>query len=249
MSGRFSSRRFRRRALWSGVGVLVVVGAVAGAIAIGNTGKSYDTPINANGKAWTFKPPPTTRLAAHDLEVVDLVASRFIQTAVVRKHLGRAWELLAPEMRRGQTRQEFVSGNNNVVPFDAVGIAAWHTAYMYPNDVGFDIALIGSRTNTFAGKTFTIELKRYPQHPKRWLVASWVPRGVGGVGQVKSLAAAPEQQLKPAVSAKWLAVPGVFFGGVLLAFAIWALLSTVRQRRTARHYAELLGQTTRPRGW
>jgi hypothetical protein len=32
-------------------------------------------------------------------------SSRFVRTAVRREHLDRAWDMLAPEMKAGQTRR------------------------------------------------------------------------------------------------------------------------------------------------
>ena len=49
--------------------------------------------------------------------------------------------------------------------------------------------VVGSKTSDWAGKTFTIELKRHHSHPGAWLVASWVPKGIGGAGQIRSVAA------------------------------------------------------------
>ena len=51
--------------------------------------------------------------------------------------------------------------------------------------------MVGDKHSDWAGKTFTIELKRYKAHPHNWLVAAWVPKGIGGAGQVKSVASAP----------------------------------------------------------
>src|SRR5258708_7116918 len=185
MGGRLSSHRFRRRLFWAGA-LAVIAGAITAAVVIGNTGKSVATPINESEPAWVNHPQTKSSLTRADRAQIVAVAGRFVRTAVIRKHLDSAWEMLGPEMRAGQTRKDWDTGNNNVVPFDAVGILAWKIDYTYHNDIGIDMALLGSKRSTFAGKTFTIELKRYPEQPHRWLVASWVPRGVGGAGQVKA---------------------------------------------------------------
>ena len=105
-----------------------------------------------------------------------------------------------------------------------------------------DLGVVGAKTSDWAGKTFTLELKRYPSHPHSWLVASWVPKGIGGAGQVKSVAKVPP--LPPpaaALSAKWLVLPVAILGFLGLTLLVWALGGAVRHRRAAKRYARLLG--------
>ena len=175
MPGRLSSPRLRRRLIWGGGSLLVVGGVIVASIAVGNTGKSFQTPVDTNAKAWVSSTPQAVTLKPSDRRTVLDVTSRFIRTAVARKHLDSAWDLLGPEMKAGQTRASWDTGNNNVVPFNAVGVATWDLLYSYRNDIGLDVALIGAPHSNWAGKTFTIELKRYPSDPEHWLVASWAP--------------------------------------------------------------------------
>jgi hypothetical protein len=147
--------------------------------------------------------------------------------------------MLGPEMKAGQTRKSWDSGFNNVVPFPAVGIATWDILYSYEGDVAMDLAVVGDRHSDFAGKTFTLELKR--SKPHRWLVAAWVPKGVGGRGQIRSVASRPVPPPPTAtLSPKWLLVPFVFLALLVLALVGWGVRNVVRQRRAARRYAELL---------
>ena len=100
-----------------------------------------------------------------------------------------------------------------MIPFPAVGIATWDILYAYKGDVAIDLGVVGDKHSDWAGKTFTIELKRYKGHGSDWLVASWVPKGIGGAGQVKSVASQPP--LKPPTApldAKWLLLPMSIFG-------------------------------------
>jgi len=242
MPGGLSSPRVRRRLAWAGGLIGVVTGIVVAAVMIGNTGKSFETPIDTNAKAWVSTEPQSVTLTAKERRSVLQTTTRFIGTAVVRKHLDSAWGLLGPEMKAGQTRASFDTGNNNVVPFDAVGIATWDVLYSYRDDVGLDVALIGSPKGNWAGKTFTIELKRYPAHPKQWLVASWAPRGVGGAGQMRDYAKQfPAATVRSPLPARWLLAPV----GLVVAFAIgligWGISSRIRYRRAVRRYENLLG--------
>jgi hypothetical protein len=244
MRGRLSSPRFRRRLAWSAGSLTVVAAAVVGAILVGNTGRSNRTPL-IDKPAWVYKEPARMNLTAADRRELFATASRFIRTAVARKHLDSAWDMLGPEMKAGQTRKSWDTGYNNVIPFPAVGIATWDILYAYKGDVALDLGVIGAKTSDWAGKTFTLELKRYPSHPHAWLVASWTPKGIGGAGQVKSVAKLPPlPPPKASLSAKWLFLPlGIvgFLGVVLLT---WALRGAVKQRRAAKRYARLLGYSS-----
>jgi hypothetical protein len=220
----------------------VVAGAVAASIAIGNTGRSTATPIDTSAKAWVSPRHVSVTLSAADRRAVFRTSLAFIRTAVARKHLDSAWELLGPEMRAGQTRASFDTGNNNVVPFPAVGIATWDVLYSYRDDVSLDFALVGSKKSEWAGKTFTIELKRSHAKPRRWLVASWVPRGVGGAGQIRDYQTLfPPTTAHSPLDARWLLAPAVVIVAMLLALIGWGVRSKLKYRRAVRRYQELLG--------
>jgi hypothetical protein len=244
MSGRLSSPRFRRRLYWS-TGALGVLSAVTvAAILIGNTGKKNPTKLS-NQPAWVYKEPQRSELTAADRRELFAIATRFIKTAVARKHLDRAWGMLGPEMRAGQTRKSWDTGFNNVVPFPAVGIASWNILYSYKGDVALDLAVVGAKSSDWAGKTFTIELKRYPAHPRDWLVAAWVPKGVGGSKQIKSVAAQPVPPPPKAVlGVEWLLTPFVILGSLLLGLAAWGVRTHLQQRRSAKRFAEALGYSS-----
>jgi hypothetical protein len=244
MSGRLSSPRFRRRLFWSIGSVGVLAAVTAAAIVIGNTGKKNETPLS-DKPAWVYREPQKSALTAADRRKLFATATRFIKTAVARKHLDRAWGMLGPEMRAGQTRKSWDTGFNNVIPFPAVGIAGWNVLYSYKGDVALDLAVIGAKSSDWAGKTFTIELKRYPSHPHDWLVAAWVPKGVGGAQQVKSVAAQPVPPPPKAVlGAEWLLAPLVILGSALLSIAGWGLRTHIKQRRSAKRFAEALGYSS-----
>jgi hypothetical protein len=220
----------------------VTTGVAVATVAIGNRGTSFETPIDTNAKAWVSTEPQSVTLSAKDRRDLLKTTTRFVSTAVVRKHLDSAWELLGPEMRAGQTRASFDTGNNNVVPFDAVAIATWDILYSYQDDVGLDVALVGSPKGNWAGKTFTIELKRYPANPKQWLVASWTPRGVGGAGQMRDYAKQfPAATVRSPLSARWLLAPVGLVGAFAIGLIGWGVWSRVRYRRAVRRYESLLG--------
>jgi hypothetical protein len=241
MAGRLSSPRFRRRLFWT-VGSLAVLGGVAiGGVMVGNTGRSNATPL-IDKPAWVYREPARMQLTSSDRRELFEIASQFIRTAVARKHLDTAWNMLGPEMKAGQTRKSWDTGNNNVIPFPAVGIANWSILYAYRNDVAIDLGVIGDPHSDWAGKTFTIELKRYDSQPRNWLVASWVPKGIGGAGQIKSVAAVPPPPPDvAAVSSRWLLAPLGILAALVFGLGGWGIMSLIRQRRAAKRYAKLLG--------
>lgn len=244
MKGRLSSPRFRRRLAWSAGSLTVVAAVLVGAIIVGNTGRSNETPL-IDKPAWVYKEPANMTLTAADRRALFATASRFIRTAVARKHLDSAWEMLGPEMKAGQTRKSWDTGVNNVIPFPAVGIANWNILYSYEGDVAIDLGVVGAKNSDWAGKTFTLELKHYPSHPHDWLVASWVPKGIGGAGQVKSVAKAPPlPPVKATLSPEWLLLPVGIVGFLLALLLAWAIRSAIRSRRAAKRYARLLGYSS-----
>ena len=247
MKGRLSSPRFRRRLLWVGGSTCATALIVYVAVYYANTGRSNATPIDKTKKAWVYKAPAHMSLTRSDRLDLFNTSTRFIRTAVVRKHLDSAWDMLGPEMKAGQTRKSWDTGFNNVVPFNADGIQAWDILYAYDGDVALDLSLVsrgkGKDKRTWAGKTFTLELKHYPGHSHRWLVASWVPKGVGGGGTLSPnrRSGPPPPAFRAQVSAKWLFVPAVFLASLLLVLVLSAVRAVVRARRASRRYAEALG--------
>jgi hypothetical protein len=209
-----------------------------------NTGRSNATPLDKTKKAWVYTAPAHMRLSKKDRLELFATSSRFVRTAVTRKRLDDAWDMLGPEMKAGQTRKSWDSGFNNVVPFKADGIEAWDILYAYQGDVALDLSLVAGRrsADSWAGKTFTLELKRDPSS-HRWLVASWVPKGVGGGGTLS-----PNRRSGPVppsvtkhISSRFLFLPGVFLGGLLLVLGVAGVNSVLRTRRASRRYAEALG--------
>jgi hypothetical protein len=250
MTGRLASHRFRKRVAWA-TGIVGVLSAiVVGAILIGNTGKSNQTPLS-NKPTWVYHEPKAHNLTREERVELFTTSTHFIRTAVARKQLDEAWELLGPEMRTGQTRKEWDTGTNNVVPFPVAGIATWGILYSYENDVALNFALVSKPGNDIVGKTFTIELKRYPGRGSRWLVASWVPNGVSGAGQSRSAAAAAQSDPGPRapLSAAWLLVPLSILGLIVLVPIALAIRSFLVHRRASRRYASELAayrSTSRP---
>ncbi len=210
-----------------------------------NTGRSNATPL-IDKPATVYRFPARMHLTKQDRDELFAVTSRFVMTAVRRKHLDAAWAMLGPEMRVGQTRRSWDTGFNNVVPFKADGIGLFTILYAYQNDVAVDTGLVSGRGNGWAAKTFTIELKRYPGDAREWRVASWVPKGIGGGGTLSPSrrAGPPPPPFHSKLSARWLMAPLVFFALLIVSLTAWGLGGTIRARRAARRYAKALGYSS-----
>ena len=93
MTGRLPSPRFRRRLFWgSGCGA-VLAGIAIGAVLVGNTGRSNETPL-FDRPAQVYHEPAKMQLTNADRRELFETASQFIKTAVARKHLDSAWNML-----------------------------------------------------------------------------------------------------------------------------------------------------------
>lgn len=248
LSAALASPRRRRRLAWVS-GALVLAGGVsAGAYFVGNTGQSIATPTSATPPLVYHAPQPT-RLTEADRQQLMKIVTEFLTTAVRRQNLDESWALLGPDMRAGQTRASWDSGNNTVVPFAAIGIAAWQIDYAYRNDVGIDVAVLGKPSSGWRIKTFTIELKQYPFAPHRWLVAAWVPKGIGGyrTSVPPSEAAAPVTSTGRRLPLFFALAPIGLVGIGVVALGCAGVWHSLRGRRKARRLAAALGQTSSSR--
>ena len=215
---------------------------VVAAVRVGNTGKSDEAPL-VDKPAWVYRQPKVRALTGGDRAVVLETMTRFVQTAVARKNLDSAWPLLGPALRAGMTRKEWDSGFNTVVPYRSLGIAALDTLYTYDGDVAFDVSLLGAKSEDAIAKTFTIELTRDPKRPSRWLVASWVPKGVSSPEVSRSERRKPQlpAEVTAPTSSRWLfIVPLAVLSLALLVPLVVGIRSFVANRRAARRYEQEL---------
>jgi hypothetical protein len=211
---------------WS-LGVAAAAAALA-AVALGmrNT-PDFPQQNLVDEPAQVVPQPRLARLSRADALVVFETSSRFVRTAVAQRELDAAYDLVGPELRGGMSRSEWAKGANPVVPFPAVGIANWAVAYSYRDDVALDVSLVAKPGSDTIGKTFRIELKRAARTAP-WRVVAWLPNGVSGPGNVRSIArrqaaaAAAAEQAGPTLGAWWLLFPASLFSLVfLLPLLLW----------------------------
>jgi hypothetical protein len=153
------------------VAVVVVGGAIAAGIIWSNTGKSTATPLTNQPAVDVSKVPPTVKLTPGATQV----ARKFIQTAVARKHLAQAYDLVTEQIRQGQSLTSWNTGNIAVVPYpvDAIKYAPMKIDFSYPKEAQIEVALLPKPGANVRGQLFIMDLVK---QKGKWLVNSWVPR-------------------------------------------------------------------------
>src|SRR5207244_10735819 len=81
--------------------------------------------------------PKTGRPTVSDKAAALAVASRFIDTAVARKDVDRAWGLVTPTLRAGYTRKQWDTGDLPGIPPFPVASARWSLQFSDAKGVGF----------------------------------------------------------------------------------------------------------------
>jgi hypothetical protein len=108
------------------------------------------------------------------------VARRFVQTAVARKHLAEAYDLVGPNLRGNLTLEQWLTGNIPVIPYplETLQFAPFKIDYSNTTDALLEVALLPKDGSGVKGQIFFLGLKKVGAGGKeRWVVDSWVPRG------------------------------------------------------------------------
>jgi hypothetical protein len=100
----------------------------------------------------------------------------FVRAVVLRTDLARGWELAAPALRVGLTRQEWLTGAIPVVPFPAreFARASFKVVRSRQRDVLLGVYIVSKNPAAVSSLDFLIELVPVQN---RWLVSYWAPRG------------------------------------------------------------------------
>ena len=240
-----ASPRFRRRSLLALALLALAGGLIAVAVGMQNT-PDFPKQRLVDRPAKRIATPHPQALTRAESAAVWATTNRFIRTAVARRQLPRAYDLVGPELRGGLTRAEWAKGGNPVVPFPVASIHDWVLAYAYRNDVALDLGLIARPGSDTVAKSFRIELSRR-RAGAPWKVVSWQPVGLSGPGNVKSirerLAAAPPvaEPKTTTLGSWWLAFPAALLSMVLLVPAVVGVRSWRAGRRAERAYREAAG--------
>jgi hypothetical protein len=153
------------------VAVVLVGAAIAAGIIWSNTGKSTATPLTNQPAVDVSKVPQTVKVPPG----ATRVARQFIRTAVARKNLPQAYDLVTEEIRQGQSLKSWNTGNIAVIPYpvDAVKYAPMKIDFSYPKEAQIEVALLPKAKSKERPALFIMDLVK---RDGKWLVNSWVPR-------------------------------------------------------------------------
>lgn len=160
---------FWRIALPVGAALSVIVAIlVILQVSVGSNG----TPNAATGWGVTYPAVTKPKTVKFD-PAAQLVATRFVKTAVARKNLDQAYAIAGPGVRQGMTLKQFMSGNIPVVPYPVTSKTSANMKIdeSYAKSATVELYLV---TPGSAGRDFYVNLvKKHGQ----WFVDAWVPRG------------------------------------------------------------------------
>ena len=163
-----TSRKFNLALPWI-AGLVLAIGVAAFVQSRTDTGGPKETfeqgkPTDLSKQPKSIPVPQEARKAA----------VTFLQTAVARKDLAKAWTVAVPGIRGGQTRKDWLRGEIAVVPYpgESMDKAPIKVDWSYHDSIGLSIALLPKKGSTEKPQVFNMELKKAG---KRWVVDSWVP--------------------------------------------------------------------------
>ena len=163
-----TSRKFNLALPWL-AGLVLAVGVAAFIQSRTDTGAPKETfeqgkPTDLSKQRKSVRVPQEARRAA----------VTFLQTAVARKNLAKAWTVAGPGIKGGQTYKDWLKGDIAVVPYpgESMDKAPIKVDWSYPDSVGLSIALLPRKGSTEKPQVFNMELKKAG---RRWVVDSWVP--------------------------------------------------------------------------
>ena len=163
-----SSRKFNLALPWI-AGLVLAIGVAAFVQSRTDTGSPKETfenkPVQDVSKKAKSVPVP---------QAARKTAVTFLQTAVARKNLAKAWTVAGPGIKGGQTYKSWLTGEIAVVPYpgESVDKAPIKVDWSHPDSIGLSVALLPRKGSTEKPQVFNMELKKAG---KRWVVDSWVP--------------------------------------------------------------------------
>jgi hypothetical protein len=140
-------------------------------------------------------PVPTQRVAAQVAKEPKTVppspearrlVSQFLNTAVdrdgsdavLRRKLDAAWKISSPNIRGGLTKNEWLTGNIPVVPYDVSSVerAPVRLDWSYPSEASFAVMLLPKDGSSEKPQTFFITVKKFGKGANaRWMVDYFAP--------------------------------------------------------------------------
>lgn len=231
----------------------MTAGVVGGALAIGFIWPNTAPPENTKPTGGPIKiaaPPKKVPLKVRERAAALAVASRFIDTAVARKNVDRAWGLVTPTLRAGYTRKQWDTANLPGIPPFPVAEARWRLQFSDEKGIGFTMALFPTKASHQQAAVFMIGLHKVGAGKHRhWLVDNWqaapttASQVMGGGGSAGGVL----DQVTPRVTATsakakespiWLLIPVGLLSLALLIPAGIAGTNWYRDRRARALFGE-----------
>jgi hypothetical protein len=173
-NGFLSSPRAQRRLLWISGGVLVVGLIVFLSTTVFRGSSGLHSPISTQAAQHVKQPvhaPPDPKAYR--------VARKFMETAVLRKNMDVAYNLVNGELKAGISKKQWLKGNNPVDPYPAnnTKTAGFQVVSSYKTQLMLLVDLVAAKgTNVRPHLPFWLGLVRAHNKPNgRWLVNYWVP--------------------------------------------------------------------------
>jgi hypothetical protein len=220
---------------------------VGGLVAVGLTWPNTAPHENVNPSGplkINFLAPKKVRLRLHDRTMALAVAAKFVDTAVARKNVDVAWNLVTPTMRAGYTRKQWHTENLPGIPPFPVASARWRLQFSDVKGVGFTIALFPTKASHQQAQVFMIGLHKVGVASHRhWLVDNWQAApttggqiadsggsaGPGAFGSLSPVASPGPSKAKEGPI--WLLLPLGFLSLILIIPASIAGMNWYRARR------------------
>ena len=167
------SPRTQRYLLWLSAFVLAAGIAAVLVVFLRNTGSSETQTFSNEPVQTVAKPGKQLPLEKAQREL----AGKFILTAVQRKKLAEAWDLVGPGIRQGMTYKEWLTGVIPVVPFlDPIRLAPIKVDLSQKNYALIEVVILPVSKDV-KPQIFTMELIKVGEGAKsHWVVNSWAPR-------------------------------------------------------------------------
>src|SRR5215218_49471 len=176
------SYRWRRRIAFTAI----LLGVAGPLIWLGVRYSDPGNPENANGPTVAdYVQPRDVPCTAAQRRDVHQVLREFISTAVVRRNVGKSWNIAGPTLKEGITRKQWSNGDLPVTPYPALdkGWGDWSfVQYSYAearkHTVGLEVFLFPKPNSGWSAMTADVEVVQSPKG--RWLVDYWMPKRFHG---------------------------------------------------------------------
>jgi hypothetical protein len=251
----WESRRWRRRLV---LGTIAAVLVPVGYLAVHNSDPG--DPGDAKGpEVPDYVQPKNSPFTASEKQAVSRSLKEFISSAVARENPSRAWDVSAPSMKQGVSREKWNKGDLPVVPYPAAkrGLGTWSfVQYSYTDSVMLEVFVFPKPGSGWSAMTADVELLKQPDG--RWLVDYWMPKRFHGppalaASQLKKAqketrvrskssrrrAAVEEEPYRPPQASHWwLALPIAILSLIVIVPLTLGLVYWYRNRKATRAYLD-----------